>query len=184
MKADLDVIEVFAEEALDLIARSPFRDKIRQLLDEAHRGTEMHKVDDDTHPVQYFRQSNCHGTLFHLLGFGDTEWPRFCDSSHMEMFLAHNCTEKKTDNCIAIFRMPEYSLCRRTLAHSGLYLGSAGGMDTIFHQPDTGREFTLDPIEQYTEMFFEMKGPYFFTVKEGELWVPAPFRKRKTKHNL
>lgn len=174
MERDFDVIEAFAEESLELIAKSLHRDRIRKLLDQPNKGKER----DPTDPAfDYCRSSNCHGTLFHLLGFGDEEWPKFVDRTHLEIFLEYNCTEQKTDNGIVIFGMPDDHIFGDIIAHSALYLGVAGGMDTIVHQPDTGKPYALDPLEQIDELYPGLKGPYFYTVKDRDLWVPAPFRK-------
>jgi len=165
--AKLDEIAKFTKESNKLIAKSPYSKNIEKLLAMPEFGRVPY--DGDITKLYYKQPSNCHGTLFYVLGLGNLNFPRFADKKIMNRFLNENCESGKEENGIVTF-----SSLKRGFQHCGLYLGKAAGKDTIFHQPNTGEEYCVEPVTNYLIFYPEADSIVFFKFKDKKnLWVPS-----------
>lgn len=136
----------FMYHAMKLVEASPFRQRIAELLANPEMGTQPYL------PPHTF--SNCFGTVFYVLGLDDHNphnRPRFVHRHFMSEMLRQHCvpaSSKDAVNGICGLLAKDDDGEYRRLVHAGVYLGSTPTKSlAIFHQPDSGKPFKLDCLQ-------------------------------------
>ncbi|MFH1174721.1 MAG: hypothetical protein V1725_06305 [archaeon] len=123
---------LFLTQAEPIIDASLFRERVRSLLSSPERGRYVRHA-QDTDP------SNCFGTTLYIVGSLPT--PRFVHGDKLSRCLEQNSlSKKKPDSIIALFD-------EEHLLHTGVYLGDCAQGGVVIHQPDTGEDYAVDPLE-------------------------------------
>ncbi len=135
----------FMYHAMKLVEASPHRERIAALLANPEIGTQEYLP----HTV-----SNCFGTVCYVFGMDDHNphnRPRFVHRHFMEEFLRGNCeavSYKEAANGIVGFLAESGDGTSHRMVHAGVFLGQTPTKSSvIFHQPDSGKPFRLDGIE-------------------------------------
>ncbi len=141
----------FVIDAQHLIQLSPHRRRIQELLADPKRGT--------IPPEGSTLCSNCHGTLRYVLGLEDHLSCYYPEQ--MGKFLEANCLPRDGGEIVAFY----YKLGKRRggLTHTALRLGMVRKQQVLFHQPNTGEEYSLDTLGNY--LGFTLVEPYFFSLR-------------------
>ncbi len=168
-----DSIKQWAERANQLIAESPFAERLQPLVDKPWWGQipyEMiYEVQEYANrsqipdPFNPNRIPNSYGTLFYIFGITKAERPLFIAENMMERYLELCDLPRKDSNSIISFWSP-----KEELLHAGLDLGHAQGDGVIFHQPlPKGAAYELLPSSMVLSQLPKSTSYRYHKIKTG-----------------
>lgn len=159
-----DKVREFGKQAKKLVERSPYRERLEWLL----KRPELGKIANRELPADhssYDRQSNCFGTLLFILegnGICNQVGPFFNEPESIDRYTRQKCEKTRgKDIDIVIFRCGEGKT-----RHAALYLGQAAGYKAIFHQPGTGEDYAIHPLEKFLTWRPIFESVDFYKIKE------------------
>lgn len=156
----IDKIVEFGKEAKKLVETSSFRERLEWLLERPELGKIANKNLPFCHPA-YNKPSNCFGTLLFIVNANNVETlPQFEEQETMDFYIKKRCEKADKEKDIVILRCKEGKI-----RHAALYLGRAAGYSAIFHQPGTGEDYTMHPLEKFLKWNPTFESADFYKIK-------------------